>query len=68
MFSPIILGGGVGARHAEMDTMGKEEYAGGGVVELTPIVALDCLDGGVKLGRHKGKEVSERRKSIRFKF
>ena len=66
--SLTILGRGVQAGHAKVNTVREEEHAGGGVVELTPIVALDCLDGGVKLGRHKGKEVSECRKSIRFKF
>jgi len=46
--------------------MGEEESLGAGVVELTAVVTLDGLNGGAELGRYIGKEVSNRRKSVRF--
>ena len=48
--------------------MSEEERAGARVVKLFSIVALDCLHGAAKLGRHVGKKVSNRRESVRFKF
>jgi hypothetical protein len=44
-----VLLGGVWARHPENDPVSEEERAGRGVIELAAIVALNCLDGGVKL-------------------
>jgi len=46
--------------------MGEEESSGAGVVEFTAVVTLDGLNGGAELGRYIGKEVSNRRKSVRF--
>jgi hypothetical protein len=37
----------------------EEESAGGGVIKLTSIIALDTPDGAAKLRRHKGEEVGE---------
>jgi len=48
--------------------MGKEERAGAGVVKLTTVVALNCLDGGAELSGHKGKKLSDGRKSVRFQL
>ena len=48
--------------------MGEEERAGGGVVKLPAVVALDGLHGHAKLSVHVGKEVSERRESVRFQL
>jgi hypothetical protein len=45
---PVLLRG-VGTRHAEGDTMGDKERAGLRIVEFTTIVALNALDGEVKL-------------------
>jgi len=45
--------------------MGEEESSGAGVVELTAVVTLG-LNGGAEPGRYIGKEVSNRRKSVRF--
>lgn len=65
-FSLAILWRSVGARHAHSDAMGKKEHAGGGVVKLSAVVALDALNGGAKLRRDKGKKLSESRESVRF--
>ena len=54
-----VLRGGVGARHAQLNATGKEESAGGGVIELTPVVTLDGLNGESELSGHPGKEVGE---------
>ena len=54
-----ILRGGVGARHAQLNATGKEERAGGGVIELTPVVTLDGLNGETELSGHPGKEMEE---------
>jgi hypothetical protein len=44
-----VLLGGVWARHPENDPVSEEECAGRRVIELAAIVALNCLDRGVKL-------------------
>ena len=54
-----ILGGRVGAGHPEHSAMVKEEGAGGGVVELAPVVALNLLDSTAKLGRYIRKKVGQ---------
>jgi hypothetical protein len=36
--------------------MSEEERVGRGVVKLTAVVALNCLDGGVVLRAHIGKK------------
>ena len=42
-----------------LDTVREEERARGGVIELTPIVTLDGLDGEAELSRHPGEKVKE---------
>lgn len=37
--------------------MAKEEHTGAGVVELVTIVALNCLNGGAKMGGDISKKV-----------
>ena len=44
-----VLLRGVGARHAEDCTLGEEECAGRGMIKFTAVIALNCLDSGVKL-------------------
>ena len=55
--SLAVLGGGIWARHAQLDTVREEEGTGGGVIELTAIVTLNCLDGEAELSRHTMLEV-----------
>jgi hypothetical protein len=50
-----------------MEALGEEKVAGAGVVKLLPVVALDSLDAGAKLGVGVGDEVSKRAESVRFK-
>jgi hypothetical protein len=45
-------------------TMSEEEGAGGAVVKLLTIVALDCLNHGAKLSSHISKKVRESRKCV----
>jgi hypothetical protein len=47
------------ARHRKLDVMSEEESAGGGVIKLTTIIALDAPDGVAKLRGQKGEEVGE---------
>jgi hypothetical protein len=44
-----VLLGVVWAQHPENDPVSEEERAGRGVIELAAVVALNYLDGGVKL-------------------
>ena len=46
--------------------MGSKERAGGGVIELTAIIALDAFDGDAKLSGDIGEELSESGKSVRL--
>lgn len=46
--------------------MREKERAGSRVVKLAAIIALDALDGGAKLRRDKGKEISKSSKSVRL--
>ena len=62
--SITVLGRGVGARCAKVNTVGEEERAGGGVVKLPAVVALDALHSHAKLSVHEGKEMSERREGV----
>jgi hypothetical protein len=61
-----VLRGGVWARHAQLDTMGEEESARSGVVELTAIVTLNGLDGEAELSRHPSEEVEKGGESVRL--
>jgi len=66
-FGFTVLRRGVGAGHAQVDTVGKEEGTGARVIELTAVVALDALDGDAKLCAHVGEKVREGGKRVRFK-
>ena len=61
-----VLRGGVGARHAQLNATGKEESAGGGVIELTPVVTLDGLNGEGELSGHPGKKVKKGGERLRL--
>ena len=49
-----------------MDALGEEEVTGARVVKLFPVVALNSLDVGAKLGGGVGDEVGKRTVSVRF--
>jgi hypothetical protein len=55
----VVLQESAGTRHSKLDASREEESAGGGVIKLTSIIALDAPDGAVKLRGHKDKEVGE---------
>jgi hypothetical protein len=61
-----VLWRSIRTRHTELDTSGEEEGARGGVIELTPIVALDGLNGEAELSGHPGKEVKKGREGVRL--
>ena len=64
--SLAIPSGGVGRGHTQLDTTREEERAGGMVIELTPVVTLDSLNGEAELSGHPDKEVEEGGKSLRL--
>jgi hypothetical protein len=64
--SLAVLRGGVGTRHAQLDTAREEERAGGGVIKLTPVVTLDGLNGEAELSGHPGEEVGDRGERLRL--
>jgi hypothetical protein len=66
-FSFTVLGRSVGARHAKMNPMSKEERDGIGVIELAVVVTLDCLNGGAELSGHISKEISKGGVRVRLK-
>jgi hypothetical protein len=51
-----------------MDTLGEKEVTSARVVKLFPVITLNNLDVGAKLGGGVGDEVSERAESVRFKL
>lgn len=57
----------MGARHAEVNTIGEEKSAGGRVIELLAIVTLDVEDGGGTLSFNIGKKVGQSREGVGFK-
>ena len=57
--SLAVLRRGIRTRHTQLNTPREEEGTGGGVIELTPVVALDGLNGEAELSGHPGKEVEE---------
>ena len=61
-FSLAILLQGVWARHAHDDTLCKEESAGGGVIELTTIITLNCLNSATKLSENVGEKLERHEK------
>jgi hypothetical protein len=67
-FSFTILWGRVRTRHPELCVVRQEEEAGGRVVKLMPIVALDSFDSPTELRRHIGKEMGQSSEGVRFNF
>ena len=65
-FNTSVLLGGVWARHPENDPVSEEERAGRRVVELAAVVALNCLDGGVKLRANIREKVRNNIESFRL--
>jgi hypothetical protein len=61
---PTVLSRGVGTRETQLDAVSEEERAGGIVVELAAIVALQGMDQAPKLGGYPGEEVSEGGKHV----
>jgi hypothetical protein len=49
-----------------LNTTGEEEGARGGVIELTPVVALDDLNGEAELSGHPGKAVKKGGEGVRL--
>ena len=64
--SLTVLRRSIGARHAQVCTMGEEERAGAGVIELPTIVALDGLHCGAKLGANIREKVSQSSEGVKF--
>jgi hypothetical protein len=60
------LWGSVGTRHLKLATVREEESAGGEVIKITSIIALDAPDGAAKLHGHKGKEVGESGEGVKL--
>jgi hypothetical protein len=56
---PAVLSRGVGTRETQLDAVSEEERAGGVVVELAAIVALQGTDRAPELGGNPGEEVSK---------
>jgi hypothetical protein len=59
-----ILSRGVGTRETQLDVVSEEERAGGIVVELAAIVALQGTDRAPELGGYPGEKVSEGGKRV----
>jgi hypothetical protein len=57
--SPTVLRRHVGARHAEVDTAREKKVMGHIVIELTPVVTLDTLDGVTELSGDPSEEVRQ---------
>jgi hypothetical protein len=64
--SLAVLWRGIRTRHTELDTADEEEGARGGVIKLTPVVALNGLNGEAELSGHPGKEVNEGGEGVRL--
>ena len=63
--SLAVLRRGILTRHTQLNTP-REEEGTGGVIELTPVVTLNSLNGEAELSGHPGKEVEEGRESLRL--
>ena len=66
-FCLSILLGSIWTRHAECNTVGEKERAGGGIIKFTAIVALNALDGGAKLRANVSEKIGKSGKCLRFK-
>ena len=62
----FVVRRGIRTRHAQLNTPREEERTGGGVVELTPVVTLDGLNGEAELSGHPGKKVEEGGEGLRL--
>jgi hypothetical protein len=49
-----------------LNTTGEKEGARGGVIELTPVVALGSLNGEAELSGHPGEEVKKGGEGVRL--
>ena len=63
---PDVSGPGLGEAGRYTAEHPEEEKTGGGVVELTPVVTMDGLNGEAELSGHPGKEVEEGGKGLRL--
>jgi len=61
-----VLRRSVGAGHPQLHTEGQEEGTGRRVVKLSPVVALNTLDGATELRGHPSEEARERGKRVRL--
>jgi hypothetical protein len=61
-----VLRRSVWAGQAQVYAIGEEEGARAGVIQLTPIVALDSFHRDAKLRAHIGKEVCQCGECVRF--
>jgi hypothetical protein len=68
MFNFTILWGRVRTQHLELCAVRQEEEAGGRVVKLTPVIALDSFDSHAELSRHIDKEMRQSSEGVRFKL
>ena len=66
LFSLAVLGRGIRTRHTQLNTPREEEGTEGGVIELTPVVTLDGLNGEAERSGYQGKEVEEDVKGLRL--
>ena len=64
--SLAVLRRGLRTRHTQLNTPREEEGTCGGVIELTPVVTLDGLNGEAELSGHPGKEVDEGGEGLRL--
>jgi hypothetical protein len=67
-FSFTILWGHVRIRHSELCAVRQEEEAGGRVIKLTPVVALDSFNSPAELSRRICKEMRQSSEGVKFKF
>src|SRR6185436_1872037 len=54
--SLAVLRRGIRTRHTQLNTPREEEGTGGGVIEFTPVVTLDGLNGEAELSGHPAKK------------
>jgi len=67
VLSTSILLGGVWARHPKNDPVGDEERVSRRVIKLAAVVALNYLDGGVKLCANIREKVRNDTETFRLK-
>jgi hypothetical protein len=67
MLSFAVLLRGVGARHAEDNTVHEKKDANNGIVKLLTVVTLQTFDNGTEVGGNKSEKVCNSRECVRFK-